>query len=317
MANDHTPGEAHVIHASKVPLDRPIHSLLVRPADGVTVSTDPQRAGWRHLSFSAQMLSANDQITLARPDQEAVVVTVSGGGCLVRTRDRAFELPGRRSVFEGMPWAIYLPPGSDTTISGLPLHDGEPSVVAYGQARSATGAGSSRPILIPPDEMEIEIRGAGRATRQVTNIVMPDFPAERLLACEVFTPAGNWSGWPPHRHDLDDMPREAVLEETYYYQIKQPGGWGIASLYFLDGRPDGVWKVRSGDMLLIVEGYHPYSAPPGYDGYYLNFLAGDRRTMAASDDPALAWVRASWTDQPVDGRLPMVRKAPDVCSPVP
>lgn len=209
-----------------------------------------------------------------------------------------------------MPWAIYLPPNSGASLSGLPTGDNSASLIAYAQAPPANGTGSQQPIVIGPEDVEVEIRGAGRATRQVNNIVMPDFPAERLLACEVYTPAGNWSGWPPHRHDFDDMPHEAVLEETYYYQIKQTNGWGIARLYFRDGRPDGVWSVRTGDLLLIVEGYHPYSAPPDYDGYYLNFLAGDRRTMAALDDPDLTWVRGSWSGQTKDERLPVVQHRP-------
>jgi 5-deoxy-glucuronate isomerase len=140
----------------------------------------------------------------------------------------------------------------------------------------------------------------------VNNIVMPGFPADRLLCCEVFTPAGNWSGWPPHKHDLDAMPFEAVLEETYYYQVSRPEGWGVARIYFRDGRPDGFWAVANGDLLLVTEGYHPFASNQGYDAYYLNFLAGDRRTMQASDDPDIAWIRDLWPDMEKDPRLPLV-----------
>jgi 5-deoxy-glucuronate isomerase len=301
-------GEHAEVHAAKVPLNRPIHELLVRPPDGVSVSTDPESAGWRYLSFRALALRAGEEVRLDRPEQEAVVVTIRGGGFSAHVGSETYRLPGRPSVFEGMPWAIYLPPGSDPTLVGMPIDGHSTSVIAYGQAPIASGTASRTPIVVGPDAVEIEVRGAGHATRQVNNIVMPDFPAERLLVCEVYTPGGNWSGWPPHRHDVDDMPHEAVLEETYYYQIKQPEGWGVARLYFHDGRPDGCWAVRSGDLLEIVEGYHPYSAPPDYDGYYLNFLAGDRRTMAASDDPELSWVRDSWSTQAKDPRIPMVTR---------
>jgi 5-deoxy-glucuronate isomerase len=166
---------------------------------------------------------------------------------------------------------------------------------------------AAKPVLVTPDDVEIEIRGAGNATRQVNNIMMPDFPADRLLICEVFTPAGNWSGWPPHKHDVDDPPREAVLEETYYYQLSRPEGWAIQRVYHRDGSRDRLMPVRHGDLVIVDQGYHPFAATQGYDAYYLNALAGDRRTMANSDDPDLAWVRSLWPGMAPDPRLPLVR----------
>ena len=113
-----------------------------------------------------------------------------------------------------------------------PSPAGRRAVVAVAQTPPSGRTGvATEPILVGPADVEIEIRGAGNATRQVNNIMMPDFPADRLLICEVFTPNGNWSGWPPHKHDVDDPPREAVLEETYYYQISRPEGWGIQRVY--------------------------------------------------------------------------------------
>jgi 5-deoxy-glucuronate isomerase len=169
---------------------------------------------------------------------------------------------------------------------------------------------AASPILIRPTDMAIEIRGRGPATRQVTTIIAPGFPADRLLACEVHTPAANWSGWPAHKHDVDDMPREAVLEETYLYQFRPvEGAFGVAGMYFRDGRPERWYAVRHGDLLAIVDGYHPFAATPGYDGYFLNVLAGDRRTMQASDDPQTAWIRRTWETLEADPRVPVVDRA--------
>jgi 5-deoxy-glucuronate isomerase len=134
---------------------------------------------------------------------------------------------------------------------------------------------------------------------------MPAFPADRLLVCEVFTPGGNWSGWPPHKHDVDAMPHEAILEETYYYHISRPEGWGVARI-FLPRRPGRYLgrphrRPAAGDAGVTT----PSRPNPSYDAYYINFLAGDRRTMANSDDPGIAWVRDMWPVTERDPRVPL------------
>lgn len=297
-----------VIHPAKLPMRLPPESLHIRAgADGV-VACDPARAGWRYLSFRAFGLDDGETVPLDRPEQEAAIITISGGGVDIALDDGArLELTGRRSVFEGMPWSAYIPAGTTARIVGRPL-PGLRAVVAIAQAPLTGRPGvAAKPIIVRPDEVEIEIRGAGNATRQVNNIMMPDFPADRLLICEVFTPSGNWSGWPPHRHDVDDPPREAVLEETYFYQLSRPEGWAIQRVYHRDGSRDRLMTVRHGDLAIVDQGYHPFAATQGYDAYYLNALAGDRRTMANTDDPDLAWVRSLWQGMAPDPRLPLVR----------
>ena len=297
-----------VIHAAKLPSRLPAELLHVRPGADGTVATDPVRSGWRYLSFRAFGLHDGETIVLDRPEQEAAVVTISGGGVEVAVEGRpTLRLPGRRSVFEGMPWAAYVPAGHTTRLIGRPL-PGSRAVVAVAQAPLTGRAGvSTEPIVVEPGDVEIELRGAGNATRQVNNMMMPGFPADRLLVCEVFTPSGNWSGWPPHKHDVDDPPREAVLEETYFYQLSRPEGWAIQRLYHRDGSRDLYFPVRHGDLVIVDQGYHPFAATQGYDAYYLNALAGDRRTMANTDDPDLAWVRTLWPTMEQDPRLPLVR----------
>jgi 5-deoxy-glucuronate isomerase len=207
-------------------------------------------------------------------------------------------------VFDGRPWAAYLPPGRRGHVEAHPLEDGRHVLLAIAEAPGSGRAGvAGGPLLIRPDDIEVEIRGAGGATRRIHHIIKPEFPADRLEVVEVYTPGGNWSSWPPHKHDVDNMPNEAVLEEIYYYQQRRPEGWGIQRLYRREGdRRDGVWAVRHGELVLVTDGYHPFVATHGYDAYYLNALAGDRRTMACTDAPDLAWTRAAWAEMQPDPR---------------
>ncbi len=295
------------IHAAKLPSRLPPELLHVRPgADGI-VATNPARAGWRYLSFRSFSLAEGEVALLDAPDQEAALVTISGGGIEVAFDDRpSLALPGRASVFEGLPWSAYIPAGTTARIVGRPL-PGRRAVVALAQAPLTGRPGiATQPIVVRPSDVAIEIRGAGNCTRQVNNIMLPDFPADRLLICEVLTPAGGWSGWPPHKHDVDDPPREAVLEETYFYQFARPEASAIQRIYHRDGSRDLLIPVRHGDLLIVDQGYHPFIAMPGYDAYFLNALAGDRRTMANSDDPDFAWIRAEWPAMKPDPRLPLV-----------
>jgi len=299
------------IHPTRLPSSVPDEQLHIRPGADGRVATDPARAGWRYLSFQSFSLAEGEVFVLDSPEQEAALVTISGGGVEVALDGGAkagssLSLPGRPSVFEAMPWSAYLPAGTTGRIIGRPL-PGQRAVVALAKAPLTGRAGiATEPIVVGPADIKPEIRGAGNCTRQVNNIMMPGFPADRLLICEVFTPSGNWSGWPPHKHDVDDFPREAVLEETYFYQFRRPEAWAFQRIYLRDGSRDRIIPVHHGDMVVVDEGYHPFTATPGYDAYFLNALAGDRRTMANSEDPDLAWVKALWPEWGPDPRLPLV-----------
>ena len=155
--------------------------------------------------------------------------------------------------------------------------------------------------VVRPEQCGFEIRGGGNATRQIVDIIRPDFAADRLLVCEVYTPAGNWSSYPPHKHDVDRPPGEVKLEEIYYYRFEHPDGFGFQRLY--DRRADRTVTVGHGDVVLVRSGYHPFVTAHGYNAYYLNVLAGSRRSMAASDDPRYAALRA-WPAP--DARVPLV-----------
>lgn len=257
-------------------------------------SINPQSAKWQHLSFRVQRAPLES----ATGDEELAFVPLKGR-CRIRADDADWELGGRESVFAGMPSALYLP--RDTPYRVEPLGELELAVC---------GARCDRrrePVLIEPSHVEVEVRGAGNATRQINHILGPEFPAERLLVVEVLTPAGNWSSSPPHKHDVDDPPTEVQLEEIYYYRLGRPEGFALQRLYSPQRRFDMAVTVSDGDLMLVPFGYHTTVASPGSDLYYLNALAGDRRSMAASDDPAHTWQRASWKQLERDPRVPLVK----------
>jgi 5-deoxy-glucuronate isomerase len=274
-----------------------VTELLLR--DGEWGVVDPSSASWQYLSFRVERLRDGEEVS-RRTGSEEVALVPLGGRCAVESSGEHWELGGRATVFDGMPWALYLPAGGDYTVTAL--DDVEVAVCG------AFADEHLEPRLVTPDDVEIEVRGSGNATRQINHIVKPDFPAQRLLVVEVFTPAGNWSSYPPHKHDEDRPPGEVVLEEVYYYrtQSEPAGAFAVQRLYSPQHGIDLTETVRDGDIMLVPHGYHTTAAAHGYDLYYLNALAGDRRSMAAADDPSLAWIRPAWRKLEPDPRVPLV-----------
>jgi 5-deoxy-glucuronate isomerase len=266
--------------------------LLVRPEDGAP----PAAFGYQCLSFAARKLNARESFRASTGASELGIVLL-GGICSVVSSCGEWKRIGRRpDVFSGMPYALYLPIDTTFEITAVTPCD---LALCYSRAEE-----THLPVLITPSDIEVEIRGGGNATRQINKIVRPEFPAERLLIVEVYTPGGNWSSYPPHKHDVHAPPGEVDLEEIYYYRVNRPEGYAIQKVYTPDRQIDETLTVRDGDMVLVPEGYHPVVAAHGYDVYYLNALAGSARSMAASDDPDYAWVRGEWHEQ--DSRVPLV-----------
>lgn len=299
--------------AREAPVNRlSVDELRLRPAQDGRVRVDPVQAGWRYLSVEAGRFEPTP-FALGRAGHEACVVVVGGGGAAVDGPDgEHLELERRASPFEALPSAAYLPLSEGWTVTSQPARGADAVTLAVAWApRSGRETIARAPIVVRPDEVAVEVRGAGGATRQINHIVDPDTSADRLVVVEVLTPAGNWSSWPPHKHDVDDMPREAVLEEIYLYGFRRPEAWGVQRLYrrpeHVPGGPrDGVWAVRDGDLVLVPDGYHPFAAIHGDDAYYLNALAGDRRTLACSFDPDLDFIRGDWPSMGIDPRVPLV-----------
>jgi len=303
---------APIVHPTAPRSDLACPELRIAPdADG-SLTITPERTGWRYLTFRVVTLGAGETAEAGAPDREALVVPIAGGGAVVRPLDHpVIDLPDRLTPFDALPTSVYLPAGRPATISGRPIGAAADDRVTVAIAEApATGRGeaATEPFVIGAGDLEIEIRGAGDATRQITKILRPESPADRLLVVEALTPSGNRSSWPPHKHDVDAMPEEAVLEEIYYYRFRRPGGSGEQRIYRGDRSRDCTFEVHTGECILVTDGYHPFQAAPDDDAWYLNALAGDRRTMACSFDPELSWINGTWASMATDPRIPMVTR---------
>ncbi|GBC82431.1 5-deoxy-glucuronate isomerase [bacterium HR10] len=264
---------------------------------GERISITPEAVGFEYLGFSVRAMAAGETVSGETGRDELGIVLLGGRFTIHSSAGSWSHIGSRAHVFDGLPTALYLPIGTSYTITAET--EGE---LAFCRARAERMFPAR---LIRPEDVSIEIRGGGNATRQINHILPPDFPADRLMLVEVYTPSGNWSSYPPHKHDVHHPPDEVDLEEIYYYKVDRPEGYAIQRIYTPDRRLDVTLTVQDGDLVLIPEGYHPVVAAHGYNVYYLNALAGSARSMAASDDPAHAWVRATWTER--DPRVPLVR----------
>jgi 5-deoxy-glucuronate isomerase len=276
-----------------VKLHREAGSLASGPWELVLTQAE---AGWSWASLRVLALDAGGSHALETGDEEMVLLPLEGL-CWVSCAGEEATLMGRAGVFAGVSDFAYLPVGSEVTVAS-----------DRGGRFALAGAKAARRLPFrrrAADAVAVELRGAGASSRRVVNYCMPGgFEAERLIACEVFTPSGNWSSWPPHKHD-ERRPGEEELEEIYYFEVAN-GGVAYQRLYGTAERPvDLLAEVRAGDVVLIPHGYHgPSMAAPGYDLYYLNVMAGPgERAWLVSFDPAHEWVRATWESQPVDPRL--------------
>ncbi len=271
---------------------------LDRNRSGTLISVTPRRAGWDYVGFAVRQIAAGDTWRGTTGRHEVCLVLLSGlaSASWSPGQTRAVRLGPRRDVFTDYPHAVYLPPGTRFEVRASRRTE-------IADCRAPTDR-AFPPRAIRPEDCGIEVRGGGNATRQIIDVLPPSAPGDRLIVCEVLTPGGNWSSYPPHKHDRHAPPVEADLEETYYYRFAHPDGYGIQRLYTADGRSDQVLKVTDGDLVLIHEGYHPFVAAHGYDAYYLNTLAGSFRSLAATDDPRYAHLRQAWP--PADPRVPLV-----------
>jgi 5-deoxy-glucuronate isomerase len=275
------------------------------PSSGSPVKVDitPHSAGWGWSGLRVVELAPGDAMSFDTQANELLVLPLSGSFTVTCGTEEA-ELKGRASVFSGVSDFCYIGPERAAMVS-----TDEGGRFALPAAR----AGRDLPFrYVPASEVSVELRGAGSSSRQVNNFCTPDtFEADRLIACEVLTPGGNWSSYPPHKHD-EERDGESALEEIYYFEVADgPDGPGMAyqRVYGTEERPiDVLAEVRTGDAVLIPYGWHgPSIAAPGYDLYYLNVMAGPgpERAWRICDDPAHAWVRQTWTAQDVDPRVPL------------
>jgi 5-deoxy-glucuronate isomerase len=287
--------------------------------DGFDVVVDDAVQGWTHTGLRIATLAADESVHVPAGEWEYAVVPLSGSvrvsARLADGTARTVELAGRSSVFAGPTDVAYAPAGSGIVVTATAAS----SRVAVCAARVA-GGGSREFRHLDASDVPVELRGAGIASREVRNFGIPGvLDADALIACEVVTPAGNWSSYPPHKHDEERAGEETELEEIYYFETQVEGAAhgsvvpenadpvGYQRVYGTTERPIDVFaEVRTGDVVLVPHGWHgPAMAAPGYDLYYLNVMAGPGPTRAwlICDDPKHAWVRDTWRDQEIDPRL--------------
>jgi 5-deoxy-glucuronate isomerase len=240
----------------------------------------PQSAGWRFVGFSLYRLRPGDSVTEATGDREVILVMVEGKAAIRAAGQDWGSLGDRMSVFEKTaPHCLYVPPGQDWQARAE-----TDCIIAV---CAAPGKGNHPARRIGPEGITLTQRGEGTNTRWINNIAMEaEDVADSLLVTEVFTPAGNWSSYPSHRHDEDDFPRITYLEETYYHRLNPANGWAVQRVYTDDGSLDEVMAVKDGEVVLVPRGHHPCGAPHGFELYYLNVMAGPRRNwrfVAAPD----------------------------------
>jgi len=294
---------------------RGLHRPLGTLADGDDpVLLAPEDAGWAYTGLRVLRLAPGVERVVRTGDAEAFLLPLSGS-YRVSVDGGRFELAGRESVFTRVSDFLYVPRDADVAVSSMSTVDGGELAVA-----SARCERRLTPRYGPAEHVPVEVRGAGPATRQVTGFGVPGVweHADRISACELITPDGNWSSYPPHKHD-EAGECEVVNEEIYYFRIAGPdqvtpdrAGFGLHRTYTADGAIDEDVAVRDGDVFLVPRGYHgPCVAAPGYPMYYLNVLAGPgpERSMAFCDDPAHAWVRDSWAGTATDPRCPVTSAA--------
>jgi len=274
-----------------------VHSHPLRTdTSGELLHFSREDAGWEWMGFSVQRLAPGEVWKQQLPGQESAYV-VLGGECIAEWDGNKQKIGRRRNVFDGLPYALYVAPGMAVCFEAITWCE-----IAGCSVPSKVTLPSR---LITPDNVQVSLRGGGNASRQIVDLMRPDFAADRLIAVEVYTPGGNWSSYPPHKHEVHNPPAEVDLDEIYYYRMKRPEAFAHQRLYSSDGERDTVLTVHDGDAVLVHDGYHPVVAGPGYDVYYLNFIAGSARSLAVTEDAAHVWIRSSWNQ--IDPRLPLVR----------
>ena len=289
-----------------------VENILVRPStdpqdQDLILEVTPHSAGWDFISFQARRLSMGNQWSFNSSENELAIVILSGAISINSNRGNWDHIE-RENVWTSAATALYLPRGSEFTVTAARDSEFAVTWVPTDEDHEAW--------LIQPQDIPISIRGGDNVSRQINDLLPPGSPVHRLILVEVYTPSGNWSSYPPHKHDVhieDEVGNlvEADLEEVYFYKIDKPEGYAYQRVYTDENSPlqqagypiDALVKAQNNCAVLIPEGYHPVVSAPGYTTYYLNVLAGSAQSLANQDDPHYSWVKESYKG--VDPRLPL------------
>jgi 5-deoxy-glucuronate isomerase len=250
-----------------------------KPADG-HITVTPQSAGWTYVGFEVDTLEPGQSAHDNTGERELCLVFLSGKGRVIVGGKEFGELGGRTSPFDGPPAAVYIPAHTDWRVTAT-------TRLELAGCSAPGGRNYEARVLDIPAQIT---RGTGSNTRYVTNILPETEPAHSLLVVEVITPGGNTSSYPPHKHDTDNLPHESLLEETYYHRLNPPQGFAMQRVYTNDRSLDEALVIEDGDVTLVPRGYHPVAAVHGYDLYYLNTMAGPRRTWKFHNAAEHEWL---------------------------
>ena len=268
----------------------------------------PQSAGWEYISFEARRLDEGKTWSFDTGENEFALVNLSGSYRVESDKGSWAGIGGRADVFSGGAHALYLPRRTTLTVTAEKAGEFAATWVPTSE--------DHEPWLIRPEDVAVSVRGGDNVSRQINDLLPPGSPVHRLVLVEVYTPSGNWSSYPPHKHDIhieDDAGElvEADLEEVYFYHIDRPEGYAYQRVYTDENSPmhaagnpiDALVRVGHNEAVLVPEGYHPVVSMPGYTTYYLNVLAGSAQSLANQEDPNFAWVKEKYAG--VDERLPL------------
>jgi 5-deoxy-glucuronate isomerase len=280
------------------------YPLLRKPKGnkGIYQSISKEDANWQYLNFEARLMDKGEIWKGHTGNNEYAIILLGGNYSVVTDKGSWETKNGRQDVFSGIAHSLYLPRHTNFELKA----ESEKLDIAYGWCKTDK---DFNPVFKTPDQVAIEIRGGDNATRQINDLLGPGFPCHKLVSVEVYTPSGNWSSFPAHKHDEriideDGNLKEAELEEIYFYKINKPQGYAIQQVYTSDRSLDELSIARNNSAVLVPKGYHPVVAGHGYDVYYLNFLAGSDQSLANTPDPDHAWIFNSWKGR--DSRIPMV-----------
>ena len=279
--------------------------LIKREDKPVYQNFSAKDASWKYLNFCARMMKHGETWTENTGDDEYCIVLLGGNFSVKSDKGEWRTVNGRKDVFSGLPHAVYMPAQTLFTLTA----ESDILDIACGWVKTEQ---KHEPMFVTPEishKLGVELRGGDNASRQINRILPPGSPCHRLVCVEVYTPSGNWSSFPAHKHDErklnpDGTVKEACLEEIYFYKIDKPQGFAFQHVYTEDRSLDEIAEAHDGDVVLVPRGHHPVVAGPGYNVYYLNFLAGSDQSLAASDDPEHKWLYGTWKS--MDARLPLV-----------
>ncbi len=288
-------------------------NMLIRPETyphdpGLLLDINPATAQWEFISFQARRLQKGETWAAETGECEFALVNLSGRYAVETSAKVWRGIGGRKTPFEGPAHVLYLPRRTQFSVTA---EEAGEFAVAWVPTNE-----DHEPFLTPPEKVPTSIRGGDNVSRQINDLLPPGSPVHRLVLVEVYTPSGNWSSYPPHKHDVHIVGEngaliESDLEEVYYYKFDRPEGYAYQRVYTDEHCPlhkagfpiDAVVLPTDGCAVLVPEGYHPVASPPGYTTYYLNVLAGSAQSLANQDDPRYSWVKDTYTRR--DDRLPL------------